>query len=696
MVRNNKIFIMVLLVILALPRAGLALEGEEEQVYELEEIVVKGELERAPGVISQEEIAKTRTSRTADGLLENLPGIDLKRRSPGGDVGSAVSIRGLDESRCLIMLDGRPLNGAGVYGGDYIDWSSLSSEDIERIEVTRGARSVEYGNTLGGVINIVTKKGEKQLKTELRSSYGHYDTREYMHSHSGGLKFLSHSISSGHWQTDGYLRNNNVDRDNFAGRLRFSLPAGLNLGLGARYTIHKRGFIVENKETSPYYDDSYPESDESSGGGPYLLWWGNPGPFGPPDPEKDWGDGSYWKNIRGQYDLELNKSFGSLDLKVQAYLNDQDRTEYFYAIDDKDKLVLERFSEPENTWGWLLKAFQPVKKHNLGYGIEGAYLGYGGQEIKYADDTYFRVPPSSSAGAEEETRRHSLFAQDNWAVRPYLGLNFGLRYDHYNAREAQDVKRQGLSPKLGINYKAWEGGTIAGSFGQVYRFPTSPESYWYFAGHQLEERKALSPERAIQAEVGISQDYEKRATASLRGYYYNVDDYIRTIFGYQPSRVVYNIDQVEFWGVEAEGEASLRWGFSLFANYTFQTTKKQGDILDMSSALTDKLTELPEHKVNAGVRYRRKNGTTADLTARYVGKRSVIIGDLTTPGEPELVDLDGFLTFGLTAAYPVLKRARFTGAIRLGLENIFAEDYEEIHGFPMPPRTITGGLDITF
>lgn len=687
MVRNAKIFVMGLLVILALPRAGLAQEGEEAQVFELEEIVVKGELERVPDVITQEEIAKKRTSRTADGLLENLPGIDLKRRSPGGDIGSAVSIRGLDESRCLIMLDGRPLNGAGVYGGDYVDWSSLSSEDIERIEVIRGARSVEYGNALGGVINIVTKKGEKQLKTELRSSYGHYDTREYMLSHSGGFKFLSYSLSSGHWQTDGYLRNNNVNRNNFAGRLRFSLPANLNLGLGARYTTHKRGFIVENKETSPYYDDSYPESDEYSGGGPYITWQGG---------SLDWGDGSYGKNIRGQYDLELNKSFGSLDLKVQAYLNDQERTEYFYAIDDKDKLVLKRFSQPENTWGWLLKAFQPIKKHNLGYGIEGAYLGYGGQDIKYADNTYFWVPPSSSAGAEEGTRRHSLFAQDNWAVRPYLGLNFGLRYDHYYAKEAEDVKRQGLSPKLGITYKAWEGGTIEGSFGQTYRFPTSPESYWYFAGYQLAERKALSPERAIQAEVGISQDFEQRAMVSLRGYYYNVDDYIRTIFGYQPSRVVYNLDKVEFWGVEVEGEASLRWGFSLFGNYTFQSTRKEGDILDMSSILTDKLTELPEHKANAGVRYRRKNGATADLTARYVGKRSVIIGDLTMPGEPELVDLEGFLTFGLTAAYPVLKRGRFTGTVRLGLENIFDEDYEEIYGFPMPPRTITGGLDITF
>jgi len=100
--------------------------------------------------------------------LDNSAGIDLKRISPGGDHGSAVTIRGFDESRCLILLDGRPLNAAGVYGGDYVDWSSLSTEDIERIEVIRGAKSAVYGNTLGGVVNIITRRLCKTMKSAVK------------------------------------------------------------------------------------------------------------------------------------------------------------------------------------------------------------------------------------------------------------------------------------------------------------------------------------------------------------------------------------------------------------------------------------------------------------------------------------------------------------------------------------------------
>jgi outer membrane cobalamin receptor len=665
---------------------------DESSVVNLGTILVS-EQEQSLGacdfaVINKEEIGKARESGTVDGLFENIAGIDLKRTSPGGDHGSAVAIRGFDESRCLILLDGRPLNAAGVYGGDYVDWSSLSTEDIERIEVTRGAKSAEYGNTLGGVINIITGRGTKYPKTQAGISYGTYDTVKGMFSHSAAIKdFFFYSFSAGHWQTDGYLRNNDVDRNNFSGRCVFLFPDDFSVGFGAGYTIHKRGFVVENRRDSIYYDGSYPESDEDAGGGPNISFKGG---------VLDWGDGSYWKNVRGRYDIELSKAFGALDIKAQAYFNKQERAEYFYAIDNKDKLILERFSEPEKTRGWLLKVLQPIKKHNLVYGIEGIYLGYGGQNINYADSSYFSRQPSSSEGAEEQSRRYAVFAQDSWAIKPALELNLGLRFDHYLAKESEDVKERGVSPKLGVMYEIWEGGKLEANVGQAYRFPTSPESYWYFAGYQPSSGKSLSPEDALQTDIGLFHAFQKKTNIGIRAYYYNVEDYIRTIFGYSPSRVVYNIDEAAFKGVEIEGECFL-WGkFSLFTNYTYQQTKKKGDILDMSTGLTDKLTELPEHKANAGLKYRAANGASADLRLRYVGKRSVLTGSLAQAGASNLEDINGFITAGLHFTCPILKKDRFSGKLHLGIENIFSEDYEEVNGFPMPGATVTGGVSIDF
>jgi iron complex outermembrane receptor protein len=345
-------------------------------------------------VTGQEAIDTPRLSRTVDGLFTETAGMDLKRTSLGGNTSSGVIMRGFDESRYLVLLDGRPLNGSGVFGGEYIDWSCLSTDDIERVEVTRGSASAEYANALGGTINIITKKGREKNNVEIRSSYGSFNTVDAAVSHSGNLGgILYDDITYGYWRTDGYLRNNYVNRNNFSGRVNFLMPGDLNIGFGMIYTVQERGFVVENKKGNSNYKSRYPESDEHVGAGPYVQWFGKPGPFGPVNPSKYWGNGSYWTNKRGQYDVELQKSFDTFDIEARGYLNRQERTEYYYSIDNENKLVLERYSEPERSGGWSAKVSMPVRDNNVVYGAEGVYLGYGKQEIKNAQSTYFRIQP---------------------------------------------------------------------------------------------------------------------------------------------------------------------------------------------------------------------------------------------------------------------------------------------------------------
>ena len=123
--------------------------------------------------IDSSRINRVRHSRTVDGILTAGAGIDVKRSSPAGGKGRAVTLRGFDESRFLILLDGRPLNGSGVMGGHYVDWSSLSLDNISAIEVFRGPKSAVYGNALGGVVNIRTGNGlNRPENTTLTASYG--------------------------------------------------------------------------------------------------------------------------------------------------------------------------------------------------------------------------------------------------------------------------------------------------------------------------------------------------------------------------------------------------------------------------------------------------------------------------------------------------------------------------------------------
>lgn len=699
MFRKAIRFIIILNLILSIP-ATYVFSDDEPSAVNLGQILVQEKemtlASQESTVIPQRRIERAQESRTADGLFENTAGIDLQRKSLGGNTGSEVILRGFDESRYLVLLDGRPLNGAGVYGGNYVDWASLSTDDIEKVVVTRGTESAEYGNSLGGIINIKTKRGTEKPRINIRSSYGSYNTTDAAVSLSGSFsKFVNASFTYGYWRTDGYLRNNFNNRNNFSGKVGLVLPGDLTIDVGARYTVQERGFVVENREGAAYFNAFLPESSEDIGAGPFLQYWGAPGPFGPVRPKMYWGDGSYWKDRRGQYDISLEKQFEDLNIKATMYMNKEERKEYYYAIDNSSKLVLMRYSEPEDSWGWFVKAVQTVGKHIIKYGFEGKYLGYGGIEIPYTDAAYFRILPTPSEGSPQASDLNSAYVQGFWAVSPQIDINVGLRYDSYISRQATYQYEEGLSPKIGIVCKPWKDVRVFGSFGQAYRFPTCPEAYWYFAGYQPPDRKTLTPERAIQGEFGLSKDFANKAKVEARGYYYYVYDYIRTIFGYRPSRVVYNIDEVMLSGFEIEAEYPILKDLNAFANYSFQVTTKKGDILDSTSALSDSLAELPENKMNAGIRHSWL-GLTTEFVMRYVSKRHELTGSALGSDASDLSALNRFATFDLNFRYKILKGKKYSGTVQFNIENLFGARYEETSGFPMPGRTLTGGMNIKF
>lgn len=98
---------------------------KSDTAVKLGEIVVTATKTDVAGkqIIGNESAAAESMSKTVEGLLEGFSGVDLSRCAFSGNQSSRLSIRGFDESRSLIMMDGRPLHGAGVYGGaDHSRW----------------------------------------------------------------------------------------------------------------------------------------------------------------------------------------------------------------------------------------------------------------------------------------------------------------------------------------------------------------------------------------------------------------------------------------------------------------------------------------------------------------------------------------------------------------------------------------------
>jgi iron complex outermembrane receptor protein len=152
---------------LIFPCVSLADEKKEDvdESVQLEKIIVTSPRMDKELKVDVPVIESTyQVGATAVDVLDTMSGIDISRVSLGTPQGSMVKIRGLGEDRYIVNFDGSPLTGAGVYGGYYVDWSMLSLQDIERIEVIKGGYLAEYGNTLGGVINIVPKEPTEKLE----------------------------------------------------------------------------------------------------------------------------------------------------------------------------------------------------------------------------------------------------------------------------------------------------------------------------------------------------------------------------------------------------------------------------------------------------------------------------------------------------------------------------------------------------
>jgi len=97
--------------------------------------------ERDSEIVEVEDNAKPVVS-TVPEVLDKTPGASIQNRGILTPKSSQVRLRGFDETRTLILLDGRPLNGTGIRGGYFVDWSAISLLPYKSIDVGRGAFSV--------------------------------------------------------------------------------------------------------------------------------------------------------------------------------------------------------------------------------------------------------------------------------------------------------------------------------------------------------------------------------------------------------------------------------------------------------------------------------------------------------------------------------------------------------------------------
>ncbi|MBR4958741.1 MAG: TonB-dependent receptor, partial [Phascolarctobacterium sp.] len=496
-------------------------------------------------------------AKTVPELLRTTAGLQIQARpNSGGNEDLSVKMRGHDSRHYTVLVDGVPQSMSGVMGGGYVNWNAIPLGMVERIEIIKGAKSAAYGQTEGGVINIITKKTANA--GEVQFSAGSNDRRQYTFNYGVQQDKFGFKLYANKSENDAYLRNSDYDNEQAGINLNYKLSATDSLRFNYDHQQLKRGLVIANNPGSNDYNSKYPIT-------PFGDTFANYQGDAP-------GDGSYTKIYRNNFNVTWDSNRDNASDSFTYWKNYEKQHEVNII---EGKLIFDRYNVTDKSDGLMYKGAAKVSdKHQLGYGADYKRLryGYGWYNAGKDGDLY----PS------QKIDTWGIYLEDNWKMDERWLTNIGLRYDKMEgdkdanipANKTGSMSESALSPKLNVHFKNDERTTTSVSINRIWRAPSMAEFYWYYAGSGFASTLPLSPEKGWGYEASLARQFDDKLYSKVTAFYQDIKDYIN--FTHQYPFNCYNIDNAQLWGVELENTWKLDDTSNIFLNYTNMHTKKEG------------------------------------------------------------------------------------------------------------------------
>jgi vitamin B12 transporter len=639
--------------------SGALYAQEDTGVYTLGEIVVRAEKEGVEAVGTVREVTaediQNKGARSLDEALELLPGVYIRS---GADGVPRIDLRGFRSRHVVLLLDGIPINS--TFDGNF-DPSLIPVESIEKIKVSYGTHSVLYGDGgLGGVINIVTKRGKTGIRGTVLGEAGEGD-------HYLG----SVNLSGAHEKVDFFLGGSVLDRN------------GFRLSDDFDETPAEDGGIRDNSDkrtNNVFANVNYSATDKLLIGAVFNYLKGE---FGKPSttisPQDDFSESPRFErmdNFEG-YSGHLSLSYdlpGPFGLRSWLFFNQLTEEENRYDDDNFDSITQNGRFHHDNETRVLGAALQTT------YDMKAAgffTLGLRGREEEFESDGFNieRIGGVNTRVGIRDDRDIEIYsAALEYEVVPVknLGLVIGYSQNWIEKDEGDDNEGSCLA---GVYYDINENTRIRGSFARKIRFPDIRQLYDPERGDP-----DLKTEKSNNYEIGIEQRLPWNSRATLTGFLINVKDYIEFIENVSDTFV--NFNKYQFKGVELTAENRYLDNLLLRVGYTYVYTKD-----DSPDTERDELQYRPEHTVTLEGKYSLDFGLSAYMNVMYVADQ--VFYSRTTPLQKK--SLNDYALVNLKIDQSLLKGRL---SLYLGADNVFDEDYEQSYGFPQAGRFIYGGVTL--
>jgi iron complex outermembrane receptor protein len=626
-------------------------EFYSDSLLDLQEILVYAEAKDSTNAIGAKRM-EVFNRMDASHALNTLPGVALSNFGARNE--STVYIRGFDLRQVPVFIDGVPVYVS--YDG-YVDLGRFTTFDLAEINVSKGFTSILYGpNTLGGAINLVSRKPTQKLEFSGATGYltGGYRTNINIGSNlgkfyvQGGFSQLNrdyYNLSKSFDPTaheDGGRRDNSYSKDT-----KYSFRIGFTPTKRQEYVFN---YVNQQGEKgTPVYAGN--DVQNSLYAKPRYWQW------------------PYW-NKESFYFLSNTKIDSNSYVKVRLYYDI-----FKNQLNSYDNATYTKISKPY--------AFQSIYNDDS----YGGSAEYGTKIIKnntlkaavhYKRDRHREYNVGEPQRTMEDNTV-SVGIEDVYKPFARLQIMPGISYNMRNSAGAQGYNsttkevfeyqsnnNNAWNMQVGVVYKLNENRIIRATVASKSRFATMKDRYSFGLGTAI-PNPDLHAEHSLNYELAYSDVFFSKMKVEGSLFYSRLNNAIQSVSNVQPGlSQMQNTGAAAFSGLEVSIEYALLRNVNTGANYTYIERKNitNADI---------KFTNVPNHKAFGYLQYNPTKGSYIVASIEYDSKRYSTSYGTTAAG---------FMLLNAKASFKVLKYFAIEG----GVNNILDKNYSLAEGYPEQGR----------
>jgi outer membrane cobalamin receptor len=610
-------------------------------------------------VFTADDIERRQSPPVAD-LLRSTPGAMVVRSGGPGGVAS-LFVRGGESSYNKVLLDGIPLNEPG---GTF-NFSNVTSEGLERIEIVRGAQSALFGSdAMSSVVQLFTRRGDRgggRPRVSAAFEGGTYASARTNLLVSGGTARFDYAVGAARSTTDNRVPNNAF------GNTTLLANAGVSLSDTATVRFIARGELERA---------------------------GTPGATAYGRPDLD----AFFKRRDGVAGISFDQQLTGAFRQRAAYsLTTSNQQSTNLILDAPFTPTFEGRRAPFQFSDFAFDSLNTLHRHHASYQADWRLTNdsaHGQQLLTMLadwDGERAELRDRLAAAQTSPTRDNAGWSIQHQALWRRTFVTVGGRVEHNESFGTSAVPRGSVAVVLHQGAGTIGETTVHANGGLGIKEPTLLQSFSlspFFRGNP-----DLQPERSRTVEAGLEQrlghDRVKIGMVWFDNRYRNLVG-LRTTNPATFEASYFNIGLTTARGLEWSVDVAPAEGLRARAGYTFLDSTVVDSTSPTNTVLKagQTLFRRPRHSGYAGVAWQLER-LTVDVNGIFLG--SYVDSDFASL-QPPLVVNPGYTTWDARVSFRLLTQLSATAAI----DNVANADYMEPLGYPALRRTFRAGVRVGF